>query len=89
MGVVTIGPEMTAQDDHETHPLTDIARLATDMGVSDLSTNHSHYAHGQVSDEPRRMDGNRPSFRAALLSGPDLSVLDLECARDLPRDVEP
>ncbi|MBI4530765.1 MAG: DUF104 domain-containing protein, partial [Candidatus Latescibacteria bacterium] len=30
----------------ETHPLTEILRLATDMGVTDLSTRHDWYAHG-------------------------------------------
>ncbi len=32
------------------YPLTEIGRLATDMGVTDLSTRHDRYAHGRVED---------------------------------------
>lgn len=35
------------------HPLTQIRRLATDMGVHDLSINHDWYAHGQVGADWR------------------------------------
>ena len=38
--------------------------------------------------EFRRLSGSTPDFKEFLLSGPDLSLLDLERARDLPRDVE-
>ena len=34
----------------EEHPLTAIRRLAKDMGVTDLSTNHDWYAHGRIPD---------------------------------------
>ena len=42
------------------------------------------------ADEFRRLTGNKPDFRDFLLSesGPDLSLLDLERQRDLPREVE-
>jgi hypothetical protein len=33
------------------HPLTQILAMATDMGVDDLSTRHSWYAHGKIEDE--------------------------------------
>lgn len=29
------------------YPLTEIARLAVDMGVDDLATRHDRYAHGR------------------------------------------
>lgn len=32
------------------YPLTEILKLATDMGVSDLSTRHRWYAHGGDED---------------------------------------
>lgn len=35
-------------DKHEAYPLTEVLRLATDMGVTDLSTRHSWYAHGRL-----------------------------------------
>jgi hypothetical protein len=40
------------------------------------------------ANEFRRLTGNKPDFKDFLLSGPDLSALDLERVRDLPRDVE-
>ena len=39
-------------------------------------------------EEFRRMGNEKPDFKEFLLSGPDLSVLDLERPRELPRDVE-
>ncbi len=38
--------------------------------------------------EFRRLTEAKPDFKDFLLSAPDLSVLDLERARELPRDVE-
>jgi prevent-host-death family protein len=35
----------------------------------------------------RRLTDSKPDLRDFLLSGPDLSVLDLERVRDLPREV--
>jgi len=42
-------------------------------------------------EEYRRMrghDGQKMSFKEFLMSAPDLSVLDLERPREMPRDVE-
>ncbi len=38
--------------------------------------------------EFRRLSGSTPDFKEFLLSGPDLSQLDLERAKDPPRDIE-
>ncbi|HZS00499.1 MAG TPA: antitoxin family protein [Chloroflexota bacterium] len=35
----------------EEYPLTAIGRLATDMGLTDLSIHHDRYAHGRSADE--------------------------------------
>ena len=54
--VITIDEEVTDEGDASSmpeHPLTQIGRLATDMGVDDLAANHDWYAHGQLQDEPR------------------------------------
>ncbi len=44
------------------------------------------------AEEYRRMkereEGKEMDFKEFLMSGPDLSVLDLERPRELPRDVE-
>ena len=39
-------------------------------------------------DEYRRLTGKKPGFADFLLSGPDLSLLDLERAQDLPREIK-
>ena len=44
--VVTVEREEEAKAEEETYPLTQILSLATDMGVTDLSTRHHWYAHG-------------------------------------------
>lgn len=41
-----------------------------------------------AATEFRRLIGSKPDFKKFLLSGPDLSALDLERAKDLPREVE-
>ena len=53
MYVVTVEREVSAEDGAEdaVYPLTAIGRLATDMGVTDLSVQHSRYAHGRLADE--------------------------------------
>lgn len=38
--------------------------------------------------EFRRLSGSSLDFKEFLLSGPDLSLLDLERAEDLPREVD-
>jgi prevent-host-death family protein len=38
--------------------------------------------------EFRRLTGNKPDFKRFLLSGPDLSALELDRPTDLPREVE-
>jgi prevent-host-death family protein len=40
------------------------------------------------ADEYRSLTGSKPDFKTFLLSGPDLSALDLQRTRDLPRDIE-
>ena len=51
--LVTIEREAAAEDSEgeETYPLTEIGRLATDMGVTDFATSHGRYAHGCVTDK--------------------------------------
>lgn len=53
--VVTIEREEEGEETGEegAYPLTEILGLATDMGVTDLSTRHSWYAHGRLEDDRR------------------------------------
>lgn len=53
--VVTIEREEQEEkaDKDDIYPLTALLELATDMGVADLSTRHSWYAHGRLAaDKP-------------------------------------
>jgi len=51
-------PPAEIEIEEEPYPLTEIGRLAIDMGVTDLSTRHSWYAHGYDSGTPdERRDG--------------------------------
>jgi len=43
--------EQFGRGQESSYPLTEIAKLATDMGVSDLSSGHDHYAHGHLEDD--------------------------------------
>lgn len=45
--------EQVARGQENSYPLTEIAKLALDMGVSDLSSRHDQYAHGHVEDDGR------------------------------------
>ena len=40
-------------------------------------------------EEFRRMTGDKLDFKEFLMSGPDLSILDLERSRELPREMDP
>jgi len=40
------------------------------------------------AEEFRRLTGDKPDFKEFLMSAPDLSVLDLERQKELPRDIE-
>ena len=39
-------------------------------------------------EEYRRLTGSKPDFKTFLLTGADLSALDLQRVADLPREVE-
>lgn len=43
----------TPESVEESYPLTALLDIATDMGVTDLSIRHSHYAHGHLEDDAR------------------------------------
>jgi len=50
--LVTIEREEVRNEKGEegAYPLTEIGRLAIDMGITDLSTRHSWYAHGRLEN---------------------------------------
>ena len=53
---ITIEREVSPKERprREEYPLTQIAQLATDLGVEDLSTGHDRYAHRWIGHETER-----------------------------------
>ena len=51
--VITIEREEEEKTEKETYPLTQLLALATDMGVTNLSTRHDWYTHGRLEDDKR------------------------------------
>lgn len=43
-------PQIDLDSLRNTHPLSLIADMATDVGVVDLADRHDHYAHGKVEE---------------------------------------
>ena len=64
-----------------------LVRRALDEGPQ-VVTRHGQEVVVLSAQEFRRLQGNGRSSKDFLLSGPDLSVLDLERAPDLARDAE-
>lgn len=62
--IVTIEREAAAPEGAggETYPLTEIGRLSTDMGVTDLAAHHDRYTHGHAI----RGTGHRSSSRSSV-----------------------
>ena len=64
-----------------------VVQRALDEGPQ-VVTRHGETVVVVVSaEEYRRLTGNKPDFADFLLSGPDLSLLDLKRAPDLPREI--
>jgi prevent-host-death family protein len=69
---------------------SEVVDRAIDDGPQTITRRGEEVAVVVGIEEFRRMTGERQDFRDFLLDpdGPDLSVLDLERRKDLPRDVE-
>jgi prevent-host-death family protein len=65
-----------------------LVRCALDEGPQVVTRHGQEVVVVLSAEEFRRLTGQRPDLKEFLLSGPDLSVLDLERAGDLPRDIE-
>ncbi len=49
--IIEPGDEKKESGEAGAYPLTEIGRLAIDMGVTDLSTRHSWYAHDRLEND--------------------------------------
>ncbi len=65
-----------------------LVRRALDEGPQIVTRHGEEVVVVLSAQEFRRLSGSRLDFKEFLLSGPDLSALDLQRAKDLPRDIE-
>ena len=66
---------------------SEVVRRAKDEGPQVVTRHGEEVAVVVAADEFRRLTGSKPDFKTFLLSGPDLSALDLDRSRELARDV--
>ncbi len=79
---------MTWQLQEAKQKFSQLVRRALDEGPQVVTRHGQEVVVVLSAQEFRRLQGNALNFKDFLLSGPDLSVLDLERAPDLARDVE-
>jgi prevent-host-death family protein len=65
-----------------------LVRRALDEGPQVVTRHGQEVVVVLSAEEFRRLTGQTPDFKEFLLSGPDLSILDLERAGELRRDIE-
>jgi prevent-host-death family protein len=67
---------------------SEVLRKAHDEGPQIVTRHGDDVAVVLDMAEYRRLRGDEPDFKEFLLSGPDLSELDLVRSKDLPREVD-
>ncbi|MBB5077688.1 type II toxin-antitoxin system Phd/YefM family antitoxin [Nonomuraea sp. NPDC050547] len=67
---------------------SEVVRRAHDEGPQIVTRHGEDVAVIIDMAEYRRLKGGEPDFKEFLMSGPDLSDLDLTRSRDLPREVD-
>jgi prevent-host-death family protein len=67
---------------------SELVQRALDEGPQVVTRRGEEVVVVIAASEFHRISRPRPDFKEFLLSGPDLSLLDLERRRELPRDVE-
>ena len=67
---------------------SELVRRALDEGPQVVTRRGEEVVVDLSATEFQRLTGNKPDFKEFLLSGPDLSALELERPRVLPRESE-
>jgi prevent-host-death family protein len=67
---------------------SELVRRALEDGPQVVTRRGEEVVVVVAAEEYRRLSGDKPDFKEFLMSAPDLSVLDLERPREMPRDVE-
>jgi prevent-host-death family protein len=79
---------MTWQIHEAQQRLSHVVQRALDEGPQIVTRRGEPVAVIISMDTYRRLNGGGLDFKEFLLSGPDLSLLDLGRPRDLPRDID-
>ncbi|MCE7873712.1 type II toxin-antitoxin system Phd/YefM family antitoxin [bacterium CPR1] len=69
--------------------LSRLVQQALDEGPQVVTRHGEEVVIVLSAEEYRRLTGDKPDFKDYLLSGPDLSELDLGRPRELPREIVP
>jgi prevent-host-death family protein len=67
---------------------SELVRRTLDEGPQVVTRHGEEVVVVVPAEEYRRLSGQKPDFKEFLMSAPDLSLLDLERPREMPRDVE-
>ncbi|WP_113702879.1 type II toxin-antitoxin system Phd/YefM family antitoxin [Nonomuraea lactucae] len=67
---------------------SEVVRRAHDEGPQIVTRHGEDVAVVLDMAEYRHLKGEEPDFKEFLLSGPDLSELDLTRSKDLPREID-
>jgi len=79
---------MTWQVQEAKQKFSQLVQRAIDEGPQVVTRHGEEVVVVLAAEEFRRLTGRTLDFKDFLLSGPDLNELDLERARDLPRDID-
>jgi prevent-host-death family protein len=82
------GAEMSWQLQEAKQKFSELVRRALEDGPQVVTRHGEEVVVVVPVEEFRRMSEQKPDFKEFLMSAPDLSVLDLERPREMPRDVE-
>lgn len=67
---------------------SELVRRTVEEGPQTVTRHGEEIVVVVPAEEFRRLTGDKPDFKEFLMGGPDLSVLDLERSRELPRKVD-
>ncbi len=67
---------------------SELVRRTVEEGPQTVTRHSEEIVVAVPAEEFRRLTGEKPDFKEFLMSGPDLSILDLERSRELPREVD-
>ena len=67
---------------------SELVRRTVEEGPQTVTRHGEEIVVVVPAEEFRRLTEDKPDFKEFLMNGPDLSILDLERSRSLPREVD-